>query len=129
MKIIGVWFLTNLIQRNRLNAFLKQAASFNDAEFISPSSNTQTASISDSYNVKVFPNPATNNFETLLTDFYGKTNISIYDLYGRLFFQKEIFIDQNSFTEAIDSRFFSVRAYFISIKDEKNSNVSRIITE
>ncbi len=86
-----------------------------------------TETIIDNENISVSPNPATENFEIALIGFYGKTNINIYDLYGRLYFQKEIFINQNSFTEPIDSRFLSVGTYFISIKNEKSTNVTRII--
>ena len=114
---------------NRLNAFLKQAASFSDTEIVSPGSNIKITSISNNRNVSVSPNPATENFDISLTSFYGKTNINIYDLYGRLFFKKEIFINQNSFSEAIDSRSFPTGAYFISIKDGKTSNITRIIIE
>lgn len=112
----------------QLNAFLKQAELFeNDSEVVLPGLDIQTEIILNSGNVDVFPNPASEKFEIHVTDFHGKTNINIYDVYGRLFFQKEIFINQNLFTMPVDSRSFPAGTYFISLKDEKTKNITRVI--
>jgi len=83
--------------------------------------------IVDNENISVFPNPAEEKFEIYLTDFYGEMNVNIYDLYGRSFFEKEIFINQGTFILPIDSRSFPAGIYFISIKNEKSNNISRVI--
>lgn len=83
--------------------------------------------IIDNEDIAVFPNPAAEKFEIHIIDFYGKTNVNIYDVYGRSFFQKEIFINQNLFTMPVDSRSFAAGTYFIVIKNEKTNNISRVI--
>ncbi len=83
--------------------------------------------IIDNANIKVFPNPAAERFEISFTEFYGKMDVNIYDLYGRVFFQKEIFINQNSFSVPIDSQSFPAGTYFISLKNENTNNITRVI--
>ena len=83
--------------------------------------------IADNENINIFPNPAAENFEIYFTDFYGEMNVNIYDLCGRLFFQKEIFINQSIFVLPVDSRLFPAGTYFISFKNERSNNVTRVI--
>ncbi len=83
--------------------------------------------IVDNKNIEVFPNPATENFDIRLTDFQGKMNVDIYDLYGSVFYKKEIFINQHIFSIPVNSNSFPPGIYFIAIKNEKSKNVSRII--
>ena len=78
-------------------------------------------------NINVFPNPVAEKFDIQLTDFYGEMNIGIYDLYGRLFYQKEMFIDQNLFVIPINSQSFPAGTYFISLKNKKINNITRVI--
>ena len=114
---------------DKLNAFLRQAKyneNTNESDF-SSFNLQQTETILDNENIKVFPNPAAEKFEISLTDFYGKTDVVIYDLYGRVFFQKEVFINQNSFSVPINSQSFSAGTYFISLKNENVNNITRVI--
>jgi len=83
--------------------------------------------IVDNENIKVFPNPASENFEIYMTDFYGEMNLNIYDLYGRLVFQKDVFINQNAFVIPVDSRSFSAGTYFVSLKNKESNNITRVI--
>jgi len=113
---------------NEFNAFLKQGdASGNNSGLISPVVNIQTESILDNEKITVTPNPATDNFEIYITDFYGKININFYDIFGRVFLQKEVFIDQNTFILPVKSQLFPAGTYFLSLKNENTSNVTKII--
>ncbi len=77
--------------------------------------------------INVFPNPADEKFEIQITDFYGKISVNIYDIYGRSFFQKEIFINQNIFMLPVDIRSFAAGTYFIALQDEKTKNITRVV--
>jgi len=83
--------------------------------------------IVDNENIKVFPNPASENFEIYMTGFYGEMNLNIYDLFGRLVFQKEVFINQNAFVIPVNSDSFSAGTYFINMQNKESNNVTRII--
>ncbi len=118
------------VSNNNLNAFLRQGSLFeNDNDFVFPGTGIQIERITDNGKVNVFPNPASENFEISLSGFYGKTTVNIYDAYGRMFFQKEIFLShqQNLSTESVNSQSFPVGTYFITVKDDKTSNVTPII--
>ena len=85
--------------------------------------------IVDNKNISIFPNPAAEKFEINLTDFNGEMDINIYDLYGRSFFQKEIFINQNSFSVTVDCQSFPAGTYFIRLKGENTRNLTRVIVK
>lgn len=93
-------------------------------------SDCQTVSsktVEDNRSLQVFPNPASDYFNIQFDNYYGLTNIYIYDIHGKSIINRQIQINQSDFTIKINSRDFIEGTYIIYLFNEDKYSVSRIL--
>jgi len=86
-----------------------------------------TNTISQTYNLRVFPNPNDGKFKVLVDNVKGKLVCSIIDVNGRLITTKETMMQGNAAINFDDIQLTS-GVYFVKITDEKNrSQTQKVI--